>query len=48
MLRERVWQLRVQFFKLTKMLRTKTAKEFSKVEHVSTPDFVVNISIQLC
>lgn len=47
-LRERVWQLRVQLFKLIKILRTKTAKEFSKVEHVSTPDFVVNISIQLC
>lgn len=47
-LSERVWQLRVQLFKLTKILRTKTAKELSKVEHVSTPELVMNISIQLC
>lgn len=47
-LRVRVWQLRVQLFKLIKMLRAKTAKKFSKVECVSTPELIVNISIQLC
>lgn len=44
----RVWQLGMQLFKLIKILRTKTAKEFSKVEQVSTPELVMNISIQLC
>lgn len=44
----RVWQLGMQLFKLIKILRTETAKEFSKVEQVSTPELVMNISIQLC
>lgn len=44
----RVWQLGMQLFKLIKILRTKTAKEFSKVEQVSTPELVMNISIQPC
>lgn len=48
MLRRRVWPFRVELFKLIKILRTKTAKEFSKVERVSALEFVMNISIQQC